>query len=268
MAGGRVPIRSSVMNDGNYSFIEYQDVLSQGPIDRIDVFRCSQPIGQFGVSGSGTTVQALAAADHLTPNSNKVFRSIYSHGTGTALPILLEMREEMNPGGLPSGSWDDRIRDLDRTSPTYGRILRIVVSPAVGQPNTYNVTYEIRGTGSPAPLAQITSPLTSPITQQDNRLVDIGVPASQLPAIDSSIAGNPLSFSITPTASRSTVDQLFSTFSNSLRSAPFATWRNNFYKFESFGDLGLKSTHPGTNLIGPPESVSIIQELLVFRAYR
>lgn len=256
------------MNDGNYSFIEYQNSLTQGPIDRIDVFRCSQPVGQFGVTGSGTTVQALAAIDHLSSNSNKVFRSIYSHGTGTALPILLEMREEMNPHGFPLGSWDDRIRDLDRTSQTYGRILRIVVSPALGQPSTYNVVYEIRGTALPAPITQMTSPLTIPVSQQDNRLVDIGVPASQLPPIDSSIAGNPLSFSITPTVTRATVDQIFSTFSTSLRSVPFTTWRNNFYKFESFGDLGLKSTHPGTNLVGPLESVSLIQELLVFRAYR
>lgn len=270
MSGPRVQIRSSVMNDGNYAFVEYQDAERTGPIDRIDVYRCSQPAGGFGVTGSGTKVEALCSTDLLTPSSNRIFRNIYSHGPGpTTLPALLETREEFNTPGLPVGSWEERIRDVDPASDSYGRIMRIVVSPVVGQTGKYNLTYEIRGTG--IPLAQrvpINSPLTTRVTELAPALVDLGVSLEQLPPIDMTLPGNPMTFVIDGKATRQSVNETFALFTNNFQTSALARWRSNFYKYESFGDLGLKSTHPGTNLVGPASSVDLIRELLVFRAYR
>lgn len=270
------------MNDGNYSFIQYQNSSGTGPIERIDVFRASQPSGGFGVAGSGTTVQALCSQDHLAPGSNKVFRALFSRGSdATSLPALLETREVMNPAGLPDGSWEERLRDVDSTSPSYGSIMRIVASP--NGDGSYNLVYEVR-TPAPAPapglpssddpatpgipVVPIASPLTQPVSQQNTALVDLAVPVSQLPPIDPSMAGNPLNATVRPDSTRAQIDSIFQKFTLGITSARFATWRNNFYIYESFGDVGLKATHPGTNLIGPAPSVSLISELLVFRAYR
>lgn len=259
------------MNDGNYSFIEYQNSDGSGPIERIDVFRCSQPSGGFGIAGSGTTVEALCSTDHLGPASNRTFRALFARGNGAALPALLETREVMNPDGFPHGSWEERIRDVDTTSESYGSIMRIVASPA--DDGSYDLLYELR---SPTPADEepaipptpITSPLLQPVSQVNPSLVDLGVPVNQLPPINTTVPGNPFNANVRPDSTRQQVDTLFAQFTMGIKQKRFETWRNNFYIYESFGDVGLKATHPGTNLTGPAPSVSLIQELLVFRAYR
>src|SRR5689334_1992129 len=102
-----------VQNDGNFSFLEQFDSLT-GIANRVETFRCSQPVGTYGITEAGSRVSAICGKDHLTSISNHIHRFIYSRGqTSKHLPILLEGREQMNPEGLPNGSWDSRVRDLD-----------------------------------------------------------------------------------------------------------------------------------------------------------
>jgi hypothetical protein len=103
---------ASVQNDGNFAHLELFDPVN-ALSKRVEVFRCSQPIGCYGITGSGSPVDALCGADHLSSTSNRLFRGIYSEGQGNRdLPILIEFREEIDPDGLPAGSIDVRVRDL------------------------------------------------------------------------------------------------------------------------------------------------------------
>jgi hypothetical protein len=270
---------ASVMNDGNYSLAQFQNTLG-GPIDRIDVFRASQPAGKYGVTAAGTRVAALCGIDHLAPHSNKVFRNLYSRGQAATepgkavLPALLEGRYGYELPGLPLGSWEDRIRDVDVKSPSYGRILRIVAE-RLGR-RTYRLTYEIRGKGLPPKERRlIASPLTRPVASIAPTLPDLGAPLEELPPIDADLPGNPLSFEITPNATRRDVDGLFEAFTGTAqgregitRGADFGRWRRNWYLYESFGDLHMKSSHPGTNLVGNAKTLPLLTETLVTRAYR
>ncbi len=120
----------SVCNDGNVSQLDVTDKLLGGPYYRIEVYRCSQPSGGYGVTASGSRVEYICGKDHLAPNSNRIFRYTFSLGDGssvlTHLPSVLEGREEFNPDGMPNGSWEVRLRDIDPMSMSYGAVLRAV----------------------------------------------------------------------------------------------------------------------------------------------
>src|SRR5947209_14299356 len=114
MALGQVAI--SVCNDGNVAQLDVEDQVPGGIYYRIEVYRASQPAGGYGVTLSGSRAEDISGRDHLREGSNRVFRYIFSVGNRDShksdLPVLLEGREELNPPGLPDGSWDIRLRDL------------------------------------------------------------------------------------------------------------------------------------------------------------
>lgn len=105
-------VACSFQNDGNYSQLDLRDQALDGPLMRIEVFRCSQPSGAFGTTGAGSTVQAIAAIDHLANDSNHVFRSLFSVSRGKAMESLLETREVLSE----DGSFEVRVRDVDTNS--------------------------------------------------------------------------------------------------------------------------------------------------------
>ncbi len=64
----------SVCNDGNVSQLDVTDKLLGGPYYRIEVYRCSQPSGGYGVTASGSRVEYICGKDHLAPSSHRIFR--------------------------------------------------------------------------------------------------------------------------------------------------------------------------------------------------
>jgi hypothetical protein len=135
----------SVQNDGNVSQLDVADQEQGGVFYRIEVYRCSQPSGGYGVTLSGSRAESICGIDHLRETSNKVFRYTFSLGNNQmhrgAIPTVLEGREEFNPSGFPNGSWRVRLRDLDHTSPMYGSIIGASVQPTAE--GHYDIHYEL-----------------------------------------------------------------------------------------------------------------------------
>ncbi len=169
---------------------------------------------------------------------------------------MLEGREEFNPSGMPEGSWEVRLRDIDSLSPSYGAILRGIVSPIGAQ--GYDLRYELR----PAPKvakSQIVSPLARPISQINPDLRDLGSAVSVFPEpvtisegnLSSSQSNTDHHFEIKKPSTMALLDSNFSKIQETIRHPEFAKFLSNLDAYEEFGDFGAKPTHPGTNLVGP-----------------
>lgn len=252
-------VAASVQNDGNFSQI---DQLNQrtNVRKRIEVFRSSQPQGRYGITIAGTPVEAIAGDEHLIEGSNRIHRSIYSEGQNSErLTAIFELREEMNPRGLPEGSWDMRFRDLDATSPTYGQTVHAILMPAE---DGFEITYELRRPDVEA--VTITSPLDEPVHEQTD-LMDIGATSEALGPFDEQVDAS-TTVKATADTSPSQLEESVAQFRRLQEIDTYKTWFNNVKSFQRFGDLGPKSVHPGTNLIG--ENSDLVAEYLVWRKYR
>lgn len=179
-------IDSSFQNDGNFAQLDLQDVAAKGPHFRIETFRCSQPRGGFGVTKAGSLVEVICGSDHLTADSNKIFRSVDSVDRGPKQVVILEIRESIEF----SGSCHVRVRDLDVQSPSYGHVIVATITPVPG--NRYRLDYEVRVPAPGKAPVEIVSPLTTPIANAAG-LADIGDDIKALGTVDNSLPGNPMS---------------------------------------------------------------------------
>ncbi|OWT48552.1 hypothetical protein [Bacillus sp. K2I17] len=252
----------SVQNDGNFSHLDFFDP-STNMLRRIEVFRGSQPEGAYGVTAPGSNVKAICGSDHLTPKSNRIYRSLYSEGQKTAkLPMVLELREEKNLEGLPDGSWDVRIRDLDFKSETFGSILHVVVIPIENQgERAYQVKYELRSEKiKPIP---ITSPLGKPINEIVTSLPDISISNEYF---NEKNIKTSIEFILDSKTTKEDIDNSFAPLHNVMKSKEYSTWRDNIYGILRLGNLGPKSVHPAVNLIG--NNPGVVAESVTVRGYR
>jgi hypothetical protein len=265
----------SVCNDGNVSQLDVTDKLLGGPYYRIEVYRCSQPSGGYGVTASGSRVEFIAGDDHLSPNSNRIFRYTFSLGDQssvlTSLPSVLEGREEFNPEGMPNGSWEVRLRDIDQLSDSYGAILRATVQP--NGKGGYLLRYELRPSPAVA-KTPILSPLPAPISGINPGLFDLGTDISEFPApitvSDGTLsASDPLKdhhIEITKPMTHKYLNDSFAKIQDAVRHPAFSRFMANLDAYEEFGDFGAKPTHPGTNLVGP--NAKLAAESIFVRQYR
>lgn len=250
-------VDASYQNDGNYSQLDLQDAEFDGPLMRIETFRCSQPAGKFGVTAAGTPVAALAGQDHLLPASNRVFRHVFSLGTRRSAKVLLEIREQFDE----DGAWEVRTRDVDEESASFGATL--IAGAAPNGDSSYKLNYELR-TAERIKAKTIRSPLSKPIAEQVGDLVDIGSPLEELGARHESV--RPLGTSLYLVAERKKWSRPVNEFSTVLQRAPFATWARNVQVYERFGDFRDKCIHNGTNLTG--KRPQLASEYVLIRAYR
>jgi len=273
---GLIQAGISVCNDGNVAQLDVTDNLPSGIYQRIEVYRSSQPSGGYGVTLSGSRVENICGSDHLKAGSNRVFRYTYSLGTNNQhkgdLPSVLEGREEFNPEGMPDGSWDVRIRDIDSDSPSYGSILRATAKPN-GKPKGYDVHYELRKAGANIRRVPIRSPLEKRITELNGDLIDLGSQLQELPE-QVSFLNNALvkratlskTFSLAQSLSSGEVDSGLAEILATIAQPEFSIFQKNLDAYEEFGDFGAKPTHPGTNLIGP--NAKLAAESIFVRQYR
>jgi hypothetical protein len=265
----------SVCNDGNVSQLDVTDQVNGGPYNRIEVYRCSQPSGGYGVTASGSRVENICGIDHLSPRSNRIFRYTFSLGDQssnlTDLPSVLEGREEFNPIGMANGSWEVRLRDIDSMSASYGAILRATVEPTDKQ--SYKLKYELRR-GPETHKVPIVSPLSRPISRVNPDLHDLGSDMSgfstPIKILDAKlIESNPTKdhqFEIQKPTTHVELDGSFANVQETLRHPEFARFLANLDAYQEFGDFGAKPTHPGTNLIGP--NAKLAAESIFVRQYR
>jgi hypothetical protein len=95
---GLAQMAIGVCNDGNVSQLDVADEPEGDVYYRIEVYRCSHPAGGYGVTLSGSRVEHIAGSDHLTPQSNRVFRYLFSLGT----PLHIQERSASPLGGSRS----------------------------------------------------------------------------------------------------------------------------------------------------------------------
>lgn len=253
-------ITSSFQNDGNYSQLDLQDISGSGPVMRIETFRCSQPIGDFGTTKAGTSVTSLTGDDHLSPESNKVFRHIYSTGVIPEMKVILEMRETFEE----DGSFDVRIRDVDADSPSMCSVL---IAKARPQPNNqYGISYEVRTPDVDIQRSELRSPLKEPITAILQDLSDISAPYEDLGEVNTSLPGNPLDATISWNGKKSEINKIFIKFEQVFQTEALSKWAANICSFERMGDFRDKCIHDGTNLTGP--NPQLASEFNLIRAYR
>ncbi|WP_280149577.1 hypothetical protein [Bacillus safensis] len=251
----------SVQNDGNFSHLDFFDP-TNNLLRRIEVFRCSQPYGTYGVTAPGSNVKAICGKDHLSSKSNLIYRSYYSEGQKTAkLPLLLEIREEKNIN-KNDGSWDVRIRDLDAKSKTFGFILRITVTPSSPpSKKSYLIKYEVRR--EDVKPVTITSPLTKEINEIVPGLPDIGLSDEYFREEDLITS---VEFTLSENSTKQNLDVAFKPLHDFLKSEEYSQWRENVYGVLRLGNLGPKSVHPAVNLIGP--NPNVVAESVTVRGYR
>ena len=266
----------SVCNDGNVAQLDVADQVPGGVYYRIEVYRSSQPSGGYGVTLSGSRVEDICGADHLTPESNRVFRYTFSVGGANShkgdLPTLLEGREEYNPEGKPDGSWDVRIRDLDSNSPTYGSLIHATAAP-MGQPRGYNLQYSLRLADPKIQKIPIRSPLPRKLTDVNPGLTDLANDLDQLGSpvelLNHAIAPKktqPRILTLTNTTKPVEIDNGIQDVVDTISHHDFKRFLKNLDDYEAFGDYGAKATHPGTNLIGP--NAALAAESIFVRQYR
>lgn len=266
----------SVCNDGNVSQLDVTDNQPDGKFYRIEVYRSSQPSGGYGVTLSGSRVEDICGDDHLTQRSNRVFRYTFSIGTNKThksdLPTLLEGREEFNPPGLPDGSWDVRIRDIDAESPTYGSILHATAQPT-NDSRGYEISYSLRRADPSIKPVSIRSPLPRKLIEINPGLKDISgdldslaTPVTLKNNVLSLGANQPCIVSLNGTCKSTDIDSGLQEVLETISHPEFALFRKNLDEYEAFGDFGAKPTHPGTNLTGP--NAELAGESIFVRQYR
>jgi hypothetical protein len=271
---GMQQVGLSVQNDGNISQLDVADTTVGGVYYRIEVYRCSHPAGNFGVTLSGSRAEDICGADHLGKRSNQIFRYVFAVGDNTMhkgeIPLVLEGREVFNPEGRPDGSWSVRVRDIDPSSTTFGAIMEANVEPE-GANGLYKLQYELRifKDAKPTPF---NSPLRRTITEINPTLPDLGAPASSLPAPvglkDNSLRSNvnlPTALSINLSMTTREVDRSMEPSLNLISNPDFARFRKNMDSYEDFGDFGPRAVHPGTNLIG---NIRLAADSIFARQYR
>ena len=252
-------INSSFQNDGNFSQLDLQNINGVGPVMRIETFRCSQPQGEFGETKAGTSVSVLAGKDHLSSDSNRVFRHFYSTGKLASPKLTLEMRETFDEEGF----FEIRVRDVDYESQSFGSTLIMSASP---QPhNYYSINYEMRVANQVEP-AKLFSPLKAPITEIVNGFHDLSDAPDDLGKMDSNLPGNPINTKIKWNGKKSDINAAFKDFRNIFKNAQFEQWARNIQNYERMGDFRDKCIHDGTNLTGP--NPDLASEFLLIRAYR
>ncbi|MHB1952289.1 MAG: hypothetical protein ACYCOU_00955 [Sulfobacillus sp.] len=102
-------VGQSFQNDGNFNQLDLRDEKFHGPLMRIETFRGSHPNeGAFSVTAAGSSAKSITGGDHLGPESNHVFRNMFSVGT----PEQMEMTPEIREGYDENGAWEIRARDL------------------------------------------------------------------------------------------------------------------------------------------------------------
>jgi hypothetical protein len=267
----------SVCNDGNVSQLDCTDTINGGVYYRIEVYRCSQPTGGYGVTLSGSRVEDICGRDHLEEESNRTFRYMFSvtdwqeRSGGGTVPIVLEGYEQFNPKGAPDGGWEVRLRDLDASSQSYGAVLRVMARPSASD-DQYELTYEVRVPSQAKPVL-IDSPLARRITQLNASLSDLGSSVAKLGAVQrpktrGSQAGRSQNGTIHLDLSmtKGDVDERLGPIESLLSERRFGRFRKNLDTYEAFGDFGPKAIHPGTNLIGPNRELA--SESIFARQYR
>ena len=252
-------VAASYQNDGNFAQLDLQDVTLAGPRFRIETFRSSQPLGEYGTNLAGSRVDHICGIDHLTPNSNKIFRSIDSVSRNGQQVVILEIRETIEP----TGAFYVRARDVDAESPSFGHL--VVCSATPLPKNKYRISYEIRVPNSAVPVATY-SPITSSMASLTG-LADIGSELSLLGEVDLTLTGNPLTADIQWNGSKLEINQVFSDFEKILQTLPqYAKFKSNIIFYLRMGDFRDKCIHDGTNLTGPLPALS--SEFVLIRAYR
>lgn len=266
----------SVCNDGNVSQVDASDNDPNGRYYRIEVYRCSQPGGGYGITLSGSRVEAVCGRDHLTEASNRVFRYTFSVGTMAArkgeLPIVLEGREEFNPPGMPEGSWDVRIRDLDPESPSYGSILHVTARPT-GKDRGYELSYALHLSKQGIEPAPVHSPLTRRLSELNPGLDDLSSDLDQLARPVSVQDGEltftpaqPLTVVLNANSTPSDLNNALEGIRTTLSHPDFAKFRHHLSEYEALGDFRVTPPHPGTNLVGPDSQAAA--ESMLFPPYR
>lgn len=252
-------VAASYQNDGNFAQLDLQDIAVKGPRFRIETFRSSQPVEGYGTNLAGSRADSICGADHLSPESNRIFRSIDSISRGNKQIVILEIREAIEQ----SGAFYVRARDVDAESASFGDT---IVCSAVPLPrNRYRISYEIR-----VPRKAEKQVLFSPLTSQISRLTglaDIGSPVDDLGDLDTSLPGNPLSAEIQWNGPKSEINSVFSQFEKILQVHPrYQKFKANIIFYLRMGDFRDKCIHDGTNLTGPFPSLA--SEFVLIRAYR
>lgn len=266
----------SVCNDGNVAQLDVADQVPGGVYFRIEVYRASQPSGGFGVTLSGSRAEHICGLDHLKPGSNRVFRYIFSVGDSKThkgdLPTLLEGREEFNVPGMPEGSWDVRIRDLDPDSPTYGSIIHATAAPA-HQRGGYDIRYGLRLANPKIKHVPVRSPLAMSISDLNPTLEDLSTDLDQLASlielVNNAITPKstaPRILALKASSKVVDVDKGIEDVVATISAPEFRRFRQNLDAYEAFGDFGAKATHPGTNLVGP--NAALAAESIFVRQYR
>lgn len=249
-------INQSFQNDGNFSLLDLKDEVFDGPIMRIETFRCSQPAGEYGVTAVGSAVKNIAGKDHLAKNSNKTFRHIFSVGSINDVKCVLEIRESFDV----NGSMEVRMRDVDCSSSSFGTVIICQVNPV---PEGLNVDYAILEPGHVV-KQKLTSPVLSSVSEQTG-LIDLSADVECL-GVPVNISGckkfscvffckNPNDLAL------SQLDD----FSKKVREI-YPQWTKNVEVYERMGDFRDKCIHFGTNLTG--DEPALASEFVIIRAYR
>ena len=118
-------IAESFQNDGNFCSLDLKDVAFNKPTMRIETFRSSQPEGIFEVTKPGTSALHLCGMDHLSKNSGRIFRHIFSVQDDLEMKVTLEIRELFDE----NGSWHLTVRDVDYKSKSFGTSIDIKITP-------------------------------------------------------------------------------------------------------------------------------------------
>tara|TARA_R110000824_G_scaffold153004_1_gene324444 strand:- start:287 stop:1438 length:1152 start_codon:yes stop_codon:yes gene_type:complete len=250
-------VQASFQNDGNFSQLDLQDTALEGPILRIETFRCSQPEGEFGATASGSSVKAIAGTDHLSEESNRTFRHVFSTGKGPKPEVTLEIRETFDE----QGRLEVRTRDTDSASDTFGWTL---ISTFQATEDGVKAQYELLKPEN-VEIKKITSPISAPISKHVATLNDIGGPVAKLGNRYAVNGIDILEVELSPSRSNTLAFEKIDAFARGLReTAP--RWTENVKTYERMGDFRDKCIHPGTNLTGP--HVALASEYVLIRAYR
>lgn len=254
-------VASSVQNDGNWCYLDVRDEEYDGPLMRIETYRCSQPSGGFGITKSGTRVEHLAGTDHLTSESNRILRHAFSvEDENKNQKVTLEIREIYDE----SGAWEVRTRDLDPDSKSFGYVLVINANPE--KDDTYRLRYEIRKPQVRMPEVLVTSPLSDRITELVPGFADIGAPVDQLGVVDTSISANPFDVALDWRLGSEHNTSVFEAFASNFQREPLAQWAKNVQTYLYFGDYRDKGIHPGDNIVGEHRQLAV--ESMLIRGYR
>lgn len=255
---------SSVQSDGNFSQVEVFDD-GDDLYKRIEVFRGSQPMDLYGTTAAGSTAAAICGDDHLAPDSNRVFRNVYSEGQGRGnLTALFEVVEEFDPDGKPDGTWEIRARDIDVNSSAFGDAFRIELRPQDGGERAYELRYELRDPN--AEPALVTSPIDAPVPEEAPDLADIGSEPDRLGPLSDRLDENPVEFTIDGTTTKAEIDDFLAPLLALRFDDDYQVHLRNLESYMRFGDYGPKSVNPGTNLTG--ENPDHIGNYVLWRAYR